>query len=369
MSSLIDSFEILASCLSINCKDEDVKALREKIVSGNIVWEQVISLANNNLLAPALWVAISEKGLAKNLPTELCEYLKELHSLNTTRNEMLRKQIIEAVQALNSIDNYPVLLKGSSYLFLDTFSDIGSRMMYDIDILVDKKELQSCIQVFKGLNYESDPKDEIKLKNHHHLPPLFRSGDYGAVELHGELLEKSAASILSTSEAWHDIEDVEIEDCTVSVLSPTHQVLHSMLHSQVVDRYHERHIVKLRALYDISYIVKHNNGNIDWIYIKNKMRSHGLISILYSYIYQAHVLLGCKLPPDIQPGIISKLYFFRCMAAIRWEVVDIIEHKLLRYSRYEICRRFKCEGDWLSVNVKRFQYSIFLLKRILNGAK
>jgi len=115
-----------------------------------------VSLANNHLLTPAMWVVLKKKNLTDELPDELRDYLRELHQLSKERNAQLRAQLLEAVRQLNRIDITPVLLKGAMHLVTDVYGDTGAQIMTDIDLLVPREKINECLPALHGLGLERD---------------------------------------------------------------------------------------------------------------------------------------------------------------------------------------------------------------------
>jgi hypothetical protein len=148
MNTRLVALDFITNCLSVLGTPEVSDTLLAVIKSKHFNWKTVVNIANTQLVTPALWVALMKKELVEWMPFDICEYLRELHRLNTVRNDHLRVQIIEAVRQLNSINVEPILLKGSASLFVKTFDDPGSRIMANIDILVPKKR-----QVIAGIYY------------------------------------------------------------------------------------------------------------------------------------------------------------------------------------------------------------------------
>ena len=110
MNPQIAALQFITHCLSNDVRPESISALRTAIHSEKQPWEAVVSLANNHLLTPAMWVALKKKNLTAELPDELRDYLHELHQMSKERNAKLRAQLLEAVRRLNRIDITPCLL-------------------------------------------------------------------------------------------------------------------------------------------------------------------------------------------------------------------------------------------------------------------
>lgn len=80
-------------------------------------WVPVLEIANEHLLTPVLWRALSGSGQVASLPEDVHDYLATLHRLNGDRNRALRRQAIELIGALNAQGIVPALLKGGLALF------------------------------------------------------------------------------------------------------------------------------------------------------------------------------------------------------------------------------------------------------------
>ena len=93
MNQRIKALFFISRCLANDTRPESIAALRTEIHSGHLSWEAVVSLANGQLITPALWAVLKNKDLAEELPTDLRNYLDELHRLNVERNTHLQTQL------------------------------------------------------------------------------------------------------------------------------------------------------------------------------------------------------------------------------------------------------------------------------------
>lgn len=367
MSSIERSFLLLARLLVINSSQSEIQSLKEIIESHQVSWEEIISIANAELLTPLLWISLNKKGLLSIIPEELKAYLEEIYQLNLQRNRHLKAQLQSVIGILNNINVEPMVLKGSSYLLLDVFDSIAARIMYDIDLLVPEERLIQCVDALKTEKYETDPEVEKKKVNHHHWAPLFKPGEYAAIELHRDLLFHSAQALLQTKDAFKGAESKTEEFGRFKVLSPTHQMLHGILHSQIVDRYYERHILKLRAIVDIAYLCEFCGEDIDWYQIARVLGEHEQQKVLLAHVYTANKLLNMPIPEALKPGLSEKLYFQRCLWSLRWPWFRKLEDKLLRFSAYEICRTYHCRDDSLTLIKMRLYHVFRVATRFISG--
>jgi len=356
MNPQITALQFICRCLSDDTRPESISALRTAIHSGQLPWETVVSLANNHLLTPAMWVVLTKKNLTDELPDELRDYLRELHQLSKERNAKLRAQLLEAVRQLNRIDITPVLLKGAMHLVTDVYGDAGARIMTDIDLLVAREKIEECLTALHALKYQADEDIHNDYhEDHHHCAPLFRPGDYGSLEIHRSLTENPYADILPTEIALAEAQPLVFQGLSMRVLSPTHRLLHNILHSQLVDHNHADGIIPSRSLYEVVTESTANQQRVDWSIIQSRMEQHNRGEALGAYLYMAHTLFGMSFPKGMEKTLSSQLYYQRCCAQLSWQWVNQWGLRLGRYSADTMHRRYGCGNGWIAVNRVRLR--------------
>src|SRR5262245_20257994 len=98
-------------------------------------WAAGLALANDHLLSPAIYAALTATGRIGELPDDVRNYLELLHRLNGERNQALRQQALELITALNAAGVEPMLIKGGLQLFRPLHRDPAARMIRDLDVL------------------------------------------------------------------------------------------------------------------------------------------------------------------------------------------------------------------------------------------
>jgi hypothetical protein len=351
----IKALFFIARCLANDNRPESIASLRTELRSGQLSWEAVVNLANNQLVTPAVWVAIKRKGLTEELPGDLRYYLDELHQLNVERNAHLQAQLLEAVQKLNSVNVSPVLLKGAMHLVTDMYGDPGARIMSDIDLLVPENEIKKCMAALQELGYRiREEKLDDYPEHHHHCPPLFRPGDYADIEIHRKLME-GYADILSAETAIAHADTLVTQGIPLRVLSPSHRTIHNILHSQLVDRNHLAGILSLRSLHEMVTESVAYYDKLNWSLIHSLMERRNRGDVLRAYLYQAHRLLNFTLPEDIRTTPGCWLYYWRCIAEIGWQKIEAMGRRMQRYSADNVCRIYGCNDGWVAVNIARMK--------------
>jgi Uncharacterised nucleotidyltransferase len=341
MKEPLQALDFVARALGEDLRPGDTGELRSRIRSGRIPWEAVVQLANNQLLAPALWVALNRQGLADDLPDDLCDYLAQLHQMSCERNQHLRAQLLEAVQQLNTAGIVPVLLKGSKHLVCAIYSDPGVRIMSDIDILVGREEIAPSVQALQQLGYRADADERGDYPaEHHQYAPLFRPGDYAKLEIHRSLMEMPFEAILPAQMARAGAEPLEVDGARMQALSPTHRILHNIIHSQLVDMNHVDGTIALRSLHEVATESAYSAGAVNWSTIRSRLAQHNRLRELRAYTYMASRLLGVDYPVNLRHTPGTRLYYQRCRMQLRWEWADRWSIRLGRFSPDKLQKRY-----------------------------
>jgi hypothetical protein len=343
------ALDFITACLGVRSTSAIDGFLRSTILSEHFNWQAVIKMANTQRVTPALWVALRNRGLIESLPLDVREYLRQVHRLNTLRNLCLKAQAIEAVRQLNAIGIEPVLLKGGAYLLIEMFDDLGSRVMVDLDILVPQKAAEDCWNTLRSLGYcpiEDNPDYYVDYSVHHHLRPLYRSGECGKIEIHRDVLPQGTAHLLPTQLVWMHVEPIEESGVTMGVLSPTYRILHNLLHSNLVNRAYARGNLSLRSLHELVMTQAVFNECIDWKTIRQLMDRGGQVKILHAWLYLAHRWFGSPLPDPIRATLGAAAHYARSRLQARWDWTEKLVDQAMWFSAQDIRERYKCNGSF-----------------------
>jgi len=311
---------------------DTVDTLRAEILAGQPDWGNIVGLVNHHLLTPAMWLALNKKALIDELPVDLAAYLHDLYQLNCERNHQLRNQLLEAVRQLNHNGIIPVLLKGAKHLVTEIYSGPGARIMTDIDLLVRQEDITSSLDSLIELGYEPvEDKHGDYHEEHHHCSPMFRSGAYGAIEIHRRLAEYPYELILPTELVLAETEPLIVEQAHMRVLTPTHRILHNIVHSQLIDHLHDNGTIPLRSLHEVYCEQAAYSSHIDWAMISRQMNNNKRGRVLRAYLFMMKTLYGSPSSSEARPTLAAHLYYQRCRAQLAWRKA----HEWgLRYGRY-----------------------------------
>ena len=182
-----------------------------KILKGidisTVNFENLIKLASSHLMLPALYFNINKKNCSSLFPDDFIEYIKNIFTINKARNTVLLAEAKELSELLFENNIKHIFLKGTALLVSNIFEDIGERMISDIDFIIQYKDEEKAINLFKKNNYvfrsslKTMQKFKFKLFMPKHLPRLVHKNKIMALELHTELLNSGWRRFIFNSKA------------------------------------------------------------------------------------------------------------------------------------------------------------------------
>ncbi len=357
MNVRIRSWEVLVGAL-FGRGEADLGAVFERAAqAGPKCWTVLISIANANLVTAALWRGLCREGLSGFVPADAAAYLEGFSDFNRERNRAMRAQLLECLGALNRRGIVPMPIKGSAYLLDGLYEDIGDRFLGDLDILIPEERLTEAAQLMASLGYR--PFEHFDHSRHHHLPPLVRSGDVAGVELHRAPVADYGQPALPTATFWASAAESVIEGLRYRSPAPSHAVLLSFLHAEVVDRNLSRFLIPLRPLLDVALLRARHDGRIDWREIRNRASIIGRESSLRRFLYVLGRVSGDR-SESVSEGsegsegtMADAAHFEICRAAIAWPVVTRCVLRADRFSRRRIRDDHGIDGGVLAVYRRR----------------
>ncbi|MFO1433553.1 MAG: nucleotidyltransferase family protein [Candidatus Competibacteraceae bacterium] len=268
-------------------------------------WQHVLRLSSTHLVTPLLhWVARTQ-GYLSSLPPNVVAFLEAVYTLNRDRNRQCLDQLAHLTQALNGIGVQPVLLKGAATLVSDLYPTLGERMIGDIDVLIPAPRLPDILERLADAGYRRmgtggalpKAKDFAGFSGHHY--PRIDSPDWPVgVELHICLVDSSAARLLSAEEIFQDAKPLSWRGGEVLLPSPTHFVMHNVIHAFVKD-FSFLGWLSLRQLFEFVHANQIYGERVDWNAVVQRFHELGYRKALSEYTAFANAYLGFPPPPGL----------------------------------------------------------------------
>ncbi|WP_179333457.1 nucleotidyltransferase family protein [Winogradskyella costae] len=252
MDSLATTYQNIADILSFETPNSK---LEKTISHPSFDWDIIVIEGSKNLMLPALYCRLKAKKLLHLLPEELTNYLKEITSINRSRNLRILNQVQTISQILTQHNIDHVFLKGTALLASGCYNDQGERMVGDIDILVEKSKVYNAFDILKNSGYDKTFGYAYNKKDFRHLDRLMSKDELAAIELHTELLNKrhwplmNIPSILNSKKIKNLIPVPNTYDLSK----------HLILSWQLNDKGHYYNAISLKSVYDLISIETNKN--------------------------------------------------------------------------------------------------------------
>ena len=250
-------YYLAGKCLVIDEKQEFKEKFIKLCKNNSIDWLQLVAICSDNLILLAIYLKFRSNGILEYLPEEINEHLSEIYELNKLRNNEILRQIKAVTSILNENGIIPLYLKGAGNLLDDVYSDVGERIMGDIDLLVSEKEfIPSVILMLDNGYLSTDNSTDINIRKHKHYSRIYHPDFIVDIEIHRTPVEHMNLS-------WFNSEIVNIEKRTTKTLdgcyveSDKHKIIHNFIHDhlehQMIGNYGK---IPLRDIYDLYLFSK-----------------------------------------------------------------------------------------------------------------
>jgi len=267
-----EMFYFTGRCLMLDEVPENRLQLVNMIKTASIDWLKVAAHWSNHLVLPVIFLKFQSHGILKILPSEFSLYLKDIYELNLSRNKKILFQLEDITRILNKNNIYPIFLKGSAHLLDGLYTDIGERILGDIDFLVPSKDYLQSAKIFEAEGYSMPTPflyfDVATLK---HYPPLAKPGFPAYIELH-QLLTEDELSWFNFGTIDQEKKEIKtLKGCYV--LSDRHKIVHNFVHGQLHHGGHINGIVSFRDLYDLFLLSKRSELQQTLPLIKSRQKA------------------------------------------------------------------------------------------------
>lgn len=249
-------YYFVAKCLVIDENPNFKNIIIQSIKNDLIDWLEFVSTCSENLVLQVIYIQFRNHGILEHLPEEVVHHLLEIYELNRNRNTGILKQIEFINTTLNENNIYPIYLKGSGNLLDNLYTDIGERLMGDIDFLVPEEQYLYAAEIMIKQGYKSDvDATKLDLMKSDHYPRLHHPNHLADIEIHRIPTDYKC-------EDWYNKEIVFAEKRAVPnisgcyVQSYQHKIMLNFIHGQLS---HEGYLygwVSLKDIYDLYLLSK-----------------------------------------------------------------------------------------------------------------
>lgn len=265
-------FYFTGKCLMLDEHPGFRQEIIAKIAADSIDWLKFAAICSNHLILQVIYLKFQTHGIIEYLPDEFSEYLKDIYDLNLSRNNQILQQLHEITNILNKSNIYPVFLKGTGNLLDELYTDIGERIIGDIDFLVPEKDYLLSAKLLEYEGYSITIPFYGEIENLKHYPRIAKPGLPAILEIH-------RLPVKEDHQSWFNPAIIDKEKTTITtlkgcyVLSDHHKIILNFIHGQLDHENHLYGIVSFRDLYDLYLLSKRVDLKQTITRIKSKQKA------------------------------------------------------------------------------------------------
>ena len=289
-------------CLSADKNADNLLSIKNQIAKNNIDWDKFVGLCSNHLITPVIYLKFKKTELLKLLPDDLVNYLQEIYELSLNRNQMILEQLKEVCALLAKNNITPTLLKGAGNLIDNLYSDLGERIMGDIDLLVTEGEYLKAAKIMLNEGYTESKLfyyDDVMLLKHY--PRLSHNDKVASVEIHRIPVDEEYLNLFN-----HEMINKELKmvDGFCFVLSDKHKLILNFIHSQLTNKGRKSALLSLRDVYDLYLL----SEEVNFTELLKEIRPR---KVATGYFYLSQKLLGINIGYTSKPTLSDKWLHYK----------------------------------------------------------
>jgi hypothetical protein len=169
-------------------------------------------------------------------------------------------------------------------------------MMSDLDLLVPKDRIYECEQLLKTNGFKSLP---IDTPSRHHLRPLYRNDYPCRIELHHRIAVPALTNMLHSADILAASRLMVHKSSRFRLSSPTHFLIHNIIHHQLKDKRHRYHSFRLYQCYDTVLLMNTFYDEVDWGRLAHVFGRFGYTRALKAYFVLLQNLFDQPPPPAV----------------------------------------------------------------------
>jgi hypothetical protein len=267
----------------------------EKILNNEILWNEVIDLANRHRLIPQLHNVLLE--FAGKVPKNVLDRIEQEYQKNVKKMLGFAAENLKMGDLLTENKVPWIPLKGPLMAW-QLYGDLGLRQARDIDILVpfSKAGIADELIVASGfIRYRPSYKlGENQAKNYFryfHDYEYYHPKKGIFLELHWKLFGNKYLFPVTEEELWDNLITREFGGRVFSSFRPEYNFLYLVVHGSLHQWF------RLGWLRDVALMLQ-NPGKLDTGFILQKTFKIGVERSLFQSLYLCRKLFGCDIPPE-----------------------------------------------------------------------
>ncbi|NOQ26737.1 MAG: hypothetical protein GQ564_15360 [Bacteroidales bacterium] len=246
--------------LLIRLSQNEIELESDFGVLSEINWDVFLNLVLKHRLVSH--VLKHSNKLASKIPQEIIKQLKEIRLIQSKTSLEYTSVLIKIANQFR-INNIKFISFKGPLLSFELYNDVGFRNFNDLDILVNKDDVENAKKIIEDLEFKciypkielSDKQREINysLSHHYHFKNKPRSID---IELHWSISNPKSFFGMPTSQIISNSQIIDISGHSISYLSTIENLVYQAAHGAIHQWY------RLFWLKDFSELLKKTNPEL-----------------------------------------------------------------------------------------------------------
>lgn len=212
--------------------------------------DNLVKLVSSHQMLPTLYKKIYSGNYSSYFEKDFTDYLKKIYLINKSRNKELLKEAKVLSELLNENKIKHLFLKGAALLLSGVYSDIGERMIGDIDFLISDENIEKVSEILKLSKFFPYSNDVYIY--YRHIPRLIKKGHIFAIEPHIKLVDKKR--IICEK-------NLLIKNNNFNYPSYNDMLLHNIYNFQINDMGYSKLNFSYKSFYDSMLLLKKINSS------------------------------------------------------------------------------------------------------------
>ncbi len=291
-------------------------------------WRELLDRWNDHRLLPLVHVRLGALEEAGVVPAEAAERLARRHEETLEHNRGIRRQVAGLADLFGGGDPPLVLIKGL-HLNETIHGDLGIRELWDIDVLVRRKDLARVQERMFDAGYgpRERPSIEEQCAEHRHLVPFRHPQGVAPVEVHWTIETREGPFRVDPEGLVDRAVSEDIRGIRIRVLSPEDLLLYLCLRAAWQDHF----AAGLRSLFDVRGLLVRYAAELRAETLIERARRWRCTKCLFLTLSLARQLFGAPVPAEwleeIRPADFRREYLDWSEERIFVQKVD--RHRIL----------------------------------------
>lgn len=331
--------------LILNCSREsmasDLVHQTQEILQAPLRWSNILQAASQHGVASLLYKNLRKVDGGGTIPDEASRKLLQLYNRTALRNHLLFKSLGELLESFARQEIKVIVLKGP-YLAQLIYTDFASRPFRDLDLLIQKEDLDKARQMLVEAEYTLKPGllADGFFQQYHFSLPFLKEDDVANtyIELHWNLADQFMGHTLDMENLWARAHPAVLSGHHAFTLSPEdlinhlslHLDMHGFLNRAIIGRGDEHRFIlhalsenRLIWFTDLYEVTGRFRSKVDWAALVERSKQTGTAGSVATSLTLLNLLFGPLVDREILKELGLPRTSFVRRSLLRWFLTDI----------------------------------------------